>query len=309
MSESEGSTSFESISDESGSDSSPECTEDFKQQCGKEVKRLENLLVAEPENAIFHDGDKVRCPLCPFKEFSRMTHLPSHFQKNHVNATHGTVNMKSVFRIGQARFNFDNIEARLDMLVERERAENQRRRYLQESAQALAEQLRRSHSWAIQEPRLHKVTAHFDDRIILLVDARETRFIFKSDMDIYHRISDRYVCTDRYLSEFLGALIHPETKGSRSRVMAMLRERSGWLGYLLPQNSSIFKSLLEAVLQHPMVLAMESKCRRAADKRVVGNDSTFSVLLSALWQTPHGKAQYGDRIEQGPNLRELMTIQ
>jgi hypothetical protein len=274
-----------------------------------EVNLWQSLGDDNPGHDAFRSGDRFKCPMCPLKTFASFQHVPAHIDKYHKKPAHGTVLTKSVLRMAEAKFNFNQVRSRIKLLTHPGVVDQGQVKYLHECAELLAIQLRRSPSWETQEPRMHKVTAKFDRRIVLLLDNDETRFIFKADVGRYHRISDRYMCSDRFLSAFLGALIHPETKGAKKRVDAMLKDRFGWLGYLLPRNPVIFKTLCEKLSCHHVLLAMKGMCRNTADKRIAGIDATYSVLLSVLHQTPHGKVKHNECVDQGPNLHAILTVQ
>ena len=278
-----------SVASSSHAESVDEVSDLFRKRVRGEVDHWRKLLDESPEDEAFHADGRYKCPMCPFKTFSRITHLPHHMVKYHAKALHGTVQTKTVLRLAQAWHNADQIQVKVDELVGQEPEAEPVRKLLHSSAMALASQLQRSPSWQTHGPKLAKVVTKLDKRVMLLLDAHDTRFIFKADAAPYHRISDRYVCTDQHLSYFLACLRHPQTKGAKERVCEMLKSRCGWLAYLLPQDASILTTLCEALLKHRAIQSMMTKCRRKADKRVIGIDASYKVLLSVLYQTPHGK--------------------
>ena len=302
------SMSASSYDGQSSSSADEECPQ-FAQNCKAEVGRWTNRMTDWRNDEAFLVGNHVRCPCCPFKEFSRFEHFPPHFKKYHEDTPVGTVLTKSVLRLAQAKHNWNQISGKVSELFNRHPPMEDSPNLLHESAQLLADQLRRSPSWQAEEPGLHKVSTMLDSRITLLLDVDDTRFIFKNDMDQYHRISDQYVCSDRHLSTFLACLLHPHTKGAHERVLAMIKSKCGWIGYLHPQDKPILQTLCEKILSHPVLVELLSKCRQRADKRVVGIDATYSALLSVLWQTPHGKAHDPSYAEQVPELHALLTVQ
>jgi hypothetical protein len=109
-----------------------------------------------------------------------------------------------------------------------------------------------SPSWGQDQKTMSGEGTHLDRKIRLLLDVENTIniyiYILSQDVQAYHRVSDRYYATDRQLTTFLAALIHPDTKGARKRVSALLQEMNGWTGFLHPIDHRTHKTLCETVL-------------------------------------------------------------
>ena len=96
-------------------------------------------------------------------------------------------------------------------------------------------------------------------------------------------------------------------EGADSRVEAMMRRKCGWMGFLLPQWSAIFKTLCEKLLAHLSTQKMLATCRREADKRILGTDAQYSPLLSVVNQVRHGRRK--QREESPSDVHALLTVQ
>ena len=88
-----------------------------------------------------------------------------------------------------------------------------------------------------------------------------------------------------------------------------MRETLGWEGYLIPAQQKLFKSMCEAVLAHPVVKDVVSRCRAAAVKKVVGVDAQYKTLLGVLYQVPHGSSKGASVSSAGTDVRALITVQ
>ena len=112
-----------------------------------------------------------------------------------------------------------------------------------------------------------------------------------------------------FLNAFLGALIHPDTKGSYERVLGFLRDRMGWRGFLLPTYRAIYHTLCERLLAHRVVTRIISDCRKSVDKGVIAIDGQYSTLLSVLYQTPHGQKIDRSVTSDQQDLRTVLSVQ
>ena len=102
--------------------------------------------------------------------------------------------------------------------VQPQRADN----YLSRSSEILVNQLKSSASLADERHEFHHATRTVDRRINILLDMQDTRFVLKRDTAGFHRVSKHLFCSDKFLWGFMAAVLHPDTKGAQSRVVAML---------------------------------------------------------------------------------------
>ena len=118
-----------------------------------------------------------------------------------------------------------------------------------------------------------------------------------------------YFCTDRFLRAFLGTILHPDTKGSHDRVLSHLRGNMGWKGHLLPTNRAIYHTMCEQLMKHPVITDILACTRKQADKRVVGIDGQYSVLMSVLYQTQLGTEPDKTVAQPTEQLHVVLSVQ
>ena len=131
--------------------------------------------------------------------------------------------------------------------------------------------------------------------------------MLKRDIEAYHRLSDHYFCTSKFLSHYLAALIHPDTKGAGQRVHNFLADRCGWKRHLLPIDASLRHTVSEVILSLPVVKAVETDCRNRCDKSVVGINGQYSAFLGVLYQSKHGKKKVD--CPDAPNIHVGLSVQ
>ena len=147
-----------------------------------------------------------------------------------------------------------------------------------------------------------------DKHIAIVLDGQSAKYILKVDAPHFHRISAHYYCTDSFLSSFLAALICPATKGARARVLAHMKGKFGWSGYLLPSDWQVFTSLAKETLQHRVVQVISEECRQGVDKTIIGIDGQWSPLLSVKHQVRHGRRKHG-ATEDPDAAKVLLSVQ
>lgn len=262
---------------------------------------------------------RLHCPACPTRSFkvgvgsgNHVRLYKNHCKKQHVDMTHGTSSTKTcrlIFGINQSQ-NIQTATHRIVQLDGQPSAQGDQPNLLQKAASLLRAQLASSPSWPQAGDRLSKLCGkHLDEETVLLLDMEDTRYILSTDVALYHRVSKQYVCTDRFLWHFLGALLHPSTKAACSRVLSRLKEQCGWKGCLLPtDHRGVFKSLCEALYNHIQIKGMMEKCRGALDMRLLFIDGQYSAFLSILFQTKHGSRGHGDHNPYAPDLHVALNV-
>ena len=246
---------------------------------------LSTLSDTESADAARRD-DLWHCPLCPFKTFQRRDKLISHVRNQHAGKSLCGASNKQM-RVIHAMWNHSALCQRSASLWTTGGDELGPRSLLSRSAEFIRNGCEGCPSWGEVQ---HQLTWTDSDRhTALLLDAGErTRFILRSDAGPFHRISDHYYCTNDFLASFLSALLNPDTKGSKKRAWARVKDAAGFTGYLFPDDSAIHLSFVEGLLRHCRIKNMITKCREEADKTVIGIDGQYSTLLSVLYQTQHG---------------------
>ena len=230
-----------------------------------EARSLAAILegrVAKPKG--FKKGGKLFCPMCPFRPFARKQTLPDHVAKSHVGAKHSTPpRATKQHRVMEALWNHDQME-RATSGIFRQTGEEAptKNNYLRRSAKILEDHLKQSPSWS--EVPSGKKQEVIRDGTTVLLDGENTRYILKADRDRFHRISEQYSCTDKFLSDALAALLHPDTKGATLRVMSRIREQCGWKAHLMPRDKPLMNTLFEKLLDHALVGAIKERCRAKA---------------------------------------------
>jgi hypothetical protein len=274
----------------------------------EEVKEWRERLGVYGGDDDFVEGDRYVCPMCPCAEFSRKQKVQHHVEKYHAGHSNGTPINKQ-YHLMLALFNYDSVTEAVDRTIKRDVVDLPDKRYLYRSARILQKHLQESPSWDALRPSLVSQLTKFDRHCDIVLDMENTRYILKADAADFHRLGAKFLCTDRFVSCFLAALVHPTTKGSEQRVQTFLRERCQWMGYLLPQYSNIFRTFCEAVLGHPMLLEIMSELRAKADKRIVGIDGQYSTVMSVLYQRSHGQAKAPTPTNGNDEIHVLLTVQ
>jgi hypothetical protein len=255
------------------------------------------------------------CPMCPSRIFQRKQQLQMHVGKYHCEPQSGTMSSKQE-RVMAALWNDAQIKSTYRALVLGKTEIKEGNTYVERSARLILEQVSDSPSWSKQKCNLEKRMV-WDEHIELLLDGAKTRFILKQDAEKYHKIGYQYVCTDAFLSSFLAALIHPDSKGARRRVLGIQQAGVGWARYLMPTFDHLIHSLAEALMERVELTSIKERARARADKTVLGIDGQYKPCMGVLYQTPHGQSinlAYKDEGQQGPSpdgasMRVMLTVQ
>jgi hypothetical protein len=257
----------------------------------------------------------LRCPLCPTKSFrvdarnsNHKREFQNHIQKQHVSKTFGTTSTKEC-RMIAAMARSSAIQRTTQNILEPGLPQASEPEYLQKVAATLREQLSTSPSWGTHQDGLTKVCGKMlDKQMVLLLDLQDTRHILRVDAACYHHLSAQYGCTDRFLWQFFGSLLHPFTKAAHCRVMNHIVEKCGWNGSLIPTDKNLYKSLCEALFSHPRVRSMMETCRQPLDMRLIKIDGQYSSFLSVLFQAKHGSRRSDMPNPYAPNLHVALSV-
>ena len=261
---------------------------EFKQTMLAEVRYWRDSARTGSRDLFGMPGEWV-CPLCPTRKFQRFDRLQVHVAKYHTEKNYGIPpSVRKLSRVIVAQHCHSTLGATVLGLF-RGASLPPASFPLHNAALAIRRQLESSPSWGERCADLDAVGTHIDEHTAILLDLEKTRFILREDASAHHRISANYWATDRFLSAFLAAIIHPDTKAAHDRVMNFLRDRSGWAGYLFPSFRPIYHTLLEELLGHDCIQECMRDCRRQADKSVLSVDGSYKPLLSVLYQTPFGQ--------------------
>lgn len=145
-----------------------------------------------------------------------------------------------------------------------------------------------SPSWEVERKRLEHIHTHIDEEITILLDSSECRYILKVDASVYHRIGPKFHCTDAFLQSFLSAILQPTVTGT-STLLQKLSDATGLAAHMLPVSSgNTVLTILEAVLESPVVVKAIEAMRASACKKVLAIDAQFKTMMNVLYQIPHG---------------------
>ena len=273
-----------------------------------ETRSVRELLNYRGEVPEFKADGRWICPLCPFMTFRRKEYVIPHVDKCHRNAEGGTKPTKQR-KMTKALWDFDLLKERSPLVMRPlPLGMPMERTYLQRSAAILQDQLRSSPSWANMGETVANCPATFDRHISVLLDCEDARYILSVDKPHYHKISKDFVCTDKFLSMFLAALLHPDTKCAKSRVISFIAEKCGWKANFIPTDRWIYATLCETLVDHPVIRSKLQMARSAVDKTVLGIDGQYSALLSVLYQEKHG-AQSRPTADDSQEVHVLLTVQ
>ena len=245
--------------------------------------------------------------MCPIRLFSEKKKLAVHLTKYHEPFEAGAISTKLQADVA-ARWDYSVVKSCAGKLFGRIGGPTEGN-FVSQGAKRMRQDLRQSPSWKRRAGDLARQGHNFDRAVTILLDVEHTRYILKEDAERYHKVSNKFRCTDRFLNAFLAALIHPVTKGAKKRVVSFLAERSADRAYLLPRNSSIYHTLLEKLMEHESVIAAMHRCRNACDVRVLGIDGAYKSMMTVLYQVPHGASKAGSDPLGAPGLHVLLTVQ
>ena len=219
----------------------------------------------------------------------------------------GCTTSSKTCRVIVARARHNSVAQSMQGILQPALAHAVQSKHLETAARTIRQHLEASPSWPLVKARLSLVCGFkLDLHMKMLLDVPDSRYILKEDAAQYHRVSPQYVCTDNFLWHFLASLLHPTTKASKSRVLNHLHDKCEWNRAFIPTDGNLFKSLCEALLNHPQVTRILVNCRDGLDTRVLKIDGQYSAFLSILFQSKHGTTRAPNPF--APNLHVALTV-
>ena len=278
----------------------------FEQLCASEVTQfVVNLDSMRSPNGVETDESQWQCPFCVFRTFATKRQLQQHCNSQHANPLnayrersnkgHGVVfgsPSTNQVKLMKLLWDRDEVDKSVRILLDMQIATPEGGEYLRRSAAVIRDDLMRSPSWDKSVVGKGRVSTHIDEHFCLLLDTKNTRYVWREDLGCAHQLGQSFWCTDEFLTAFYAMLMHSPNESGLRTYIDRLRDECGWLGPLLPASTGpLVLSVIEALVEHPASQRLATIVRQSTPKKIIEIDAQYSIPCRIVYQIPHGSSR------------------